>query len=196
MVEPQRQRGRRHPSPGGEARHPVPDPRRPQRAVRHVADRQLAGELTVQLDHIWQHPALARLRPQPGTHRRPRCNRMPRFPTHAGRGLPRLQVGLIGHPDTAPLRAIAQPHRAQPHDAGRHPQRARGKRPPRMQRTGTPQVHDDMPGVDQPRWARNATSTISPVRICSASLGTTTRQFASANVASRCDGAPGAPPSA
>ena len=38
---------------------------------------------------------------------------------------------------------------------------------------------------DQPRWARNATLTISPVRICSASLGTITRQLASASVASR-----------
>ena len=46
----------------------------------------------------------------------------------------------------------------------------------------------------QPRWARKATSTNSPASISTTSLGTMTRQFASASDASRCDDPPGASP--
>ena len=74
----------------------------PQRPVCHVADRQLAAELTVDLDHVRQHPPLAGLRPQTRAHRRPLRNRMPHIPIDVGARLPRLQVRAVGQPDAAP----------------------------------------------------------------------------------------------
>ena len=102
--------------------------------------------------------------------------------------------GTIGLPRPTPLGAVPRAHRAQPDHAGADPQRADVHGPTRVTGVVAQQVHAHR--NPQPRCARKATSTSSPVRICSAPVGTTTRQFASASVASRCDEAPGAPPSA
>ena len=61
VVKTEGQRGGRYPATGCRAGHPVTDPGRPQRAMCHVSDRQLTGELPVDLDDVRQHPTLAGL---------------------------------------------------------------------------------------------------------------------------------------
>ena len=197
VVQAQRQRGRRHPAAGRRPGHPVADPRRPQRAVRHVADGQLPAELARRArstnGSIRPLRASARSPEHTDGHDEIAC-RTSQFTSATGshgsrcaRSASRIRLHCA---------RVAQPHRAQPHQTGGHPHRPDGRRPTRMHGTSNARCSRRSGLVDQPRWARNATSTISPVRICSASLGTTTRQLASASVASRCDDAPGAPPSA
>ena len=98
---------------------------------------------------------------------------MPHFPIHFGARLPRLEVCAVGQPDPAPLGGVTQPHRAQlDHTAAAPASDRRTSASPdgrkKSNATGSRRTHRL---VAQPRWARKATSTISPVRISSASLG-------------------------
>ena len=49
---------------------------------------------------------------------------MAHSPIRIRSGLPTLEVFTIRKPDTTPVRRIAQPDGAQPHNTGGHPQRA------------------------------------------------------------------------
>jgi hypothetical protein len=55
--------------------------------------------------------------------------------------LPRLEMRAIGQADPAPLRPIAHPHRPQPDDTRRDPQRPDIQGPTRMTRIGAQQLH-------------------------------------------------------
>ena len=133
VVQAERQRPGGHPAAGDHAVHPVPDPGRSQRPVRHVPDGQLTAQRSVELDHVGQHPAQPGLRAHTAQQRRPGAAGMPLLPADVDAGLPRLECGLVVDADPAPLDAVAQPRRTQSDETGRHPQRPDRQRPARVQ---------------------------------------------------------------
>lgn len=69
---------------------------------------------------------------------------MPSNPIQPGCGFPGLKVVTFGCSGSAPLRTIADPHRAQSDGSGGHPQRAYRSRPPRMSGPARPTIHQGL----------------------------------------------------